>query len=172
MKIKDFFRSKVFLVGLFFLAKLFLLSLICFTFSYLMLVLSFYLHEGGHIVGNFFDSLVIKREWIVPHFYNWVEIPPFGLKAPQSTYMEHMSILSFFGGIFITSLLAILLTYLYLKFSKKNYKKVSLLILLVFLFHEIIGNFLCGTDNFRLSPHKICNNSFFLQEMSSITLKL
>lgn len=109
----------------------------------------FYIHEAGHILFGSIGSLIMG---IKPNFYisNWMnyELLPF-LKIPQQTIVTPYTFILPYGGIIMTLLMVSLISYILSK-SLKN--KLFLYFIPLFVFHEIILNFLFGTDNWLRAP--------------------
>ena len=122
---------------------------------------SFYVHEAGHMVFGFLDNLIKGRiaKFVIT---NWVDCPIFPfLKLPQQTrIVEGKTSLNFtFGGTIFTILIMFFISYcLYTKFKNQN-KKYIFLFPLLFFIHEILGNFLCGTDNLYSRAYPVCNGN-------------
>lgn len=118
---------------------------------------SFYIHEGGHMAYGFFDNTFYGRSSNYK-ITNWIDCPamPF-LKLPQQIHMIEgkMSLNYIFGGIIAVILFSIFIS---MYFYKKTRKKIYFLFPIIFVYHELIGNFLCGTDNLKGEPFSICQN--------------
>ena len=133
--------------------------------SYLVGVLiycaSFYVHEGGHIAFGLFDNLLygeIARFEIT----SWINCPliPFFKLPQQTTLIEgHPSLNFIFGGIIAIILVSMFISYL---FYKQTNKKIYWLFPVVFTYHELLGNFLCGTDNPLGKPFQICEKNILV----------
>jgi len=136
----------------------FILSLYCGVLVYCSY---FFVHESGHIIFGSLGGVYVNGT--LPNFEigNWMQCPamPYFM-IPQQTRMTsgQPTIAFVLGGIILTEIVAMgVAAYLYL--VSKQWKAIYLLIPLFFLIHEIIGNFLCGTDNFDSKPLEICRES-------------
>lgn len=129
-------------------------------FFYVLFFTFYYIHESGHIIFGFIGSTLNGK---VPNFKisSWIQNPqiPF-IKFPQQTKIYFGFITSgfIFGGIIFALLVVFALSFI---LYKRNKKIESILLLVIFLIHELIGNFLCGTDNLRNNPHTICAKTNF-----------
>lgn len=132
----------------------FIFALIIF---YIIYFLYFYVHEFGHIVYSFFINILHGQ---LPLFkIIMVDYPLIGyLKVPQQTILLKGVVLpsiALAGITFVTFFSLLISLILYNVYKKRAYLAFPF----VFLFHEIFGNFLCGTDNLRNSTLEICSNS-------------
>ena len=141
---------------------------IAFVSGIVLYCLSFYIHEGGHIADGFFDNLISKGIVAKFEISNWIECPILKvLKLPQQTRITYgyTSMNYAFGGIILTILVFSFFSYYYFKSSKNKYKWAVFLFPILFIIHEIFGNFLCGTDNLNGNLYPLCASSIFINYM-------
>jgi len=123
--------------------------------------LSYYVHEGGHILFGQLNNLILEGKLSKIVISNWINYPliPF-LKLPQQTrILEGKGSLNFiFGGIFLSILISIFVAWIGYKQSKD---KLWFLLPLPIITHEIFGNYFCGTDNLQNNPLAICQELSF-----------
>lgn len=137
----------------------FLISLIL---GPLLYCLSFYVHEAGHIIYGFLDNLVSRGLIAKFTISNWIECPLIkSLKLPQQTKIlyGYTSLNYYYGGIVLTLLVSSIICYYYTRCSKNKHKLVIFLFPLLFALEEVLGNFLCGTDNVHGIPYPVCASS-------------
>ena len=111
-------------------------------------MLSYYIHEGGHILFGFIDNL-FHLKLISPYISNYIGC--WFLSVPQQTRNIADSTLFALGGSFFSLLLFALIAYLSNKKLKNNAIWVYL-ILITYTFREIVYNIIFRTDNFKHSP--------------------
>jgi hypothetical protein len=134
-------------------------TLLTFAAAYLIILLidipHFYLHEGGHMAYGFFDNKLHGRssEFSIT---SWKEYPLFSfIKVPQQTTMlEGKPSLNYaLGGIFAVILVSLLISFGLCKYTKRN---IFLAFPPLFVYYEVVGNFICGTDNPHSVPYALC----------------
>lgn len=119
----------------------------------------FYVHEAGHMAYGTLDNLIngkpSKFEITAGTTCPMLDF----FKIPSQTTMRqgNLSLNYIFGGSILTILAVSFLSYIVYKFTKN---KASFLFIVLFLYHEIMGNFLCGTDNILGRPYNICSTTF------------
>ena len=134
-----------------------------FVLGILVYCLSFYVHEGGHIIYGFTDNLIHNGTIAKFNITSWIKCPVFSFELPQQTTIikGRPSLNLALGGPIITILFISFLSLMLYKNLKIKNKKAILLFPLIFLIHEFFGNFLCGTDNIMHAPHPICEGNLF-----------
>jgi len=111
----------------------------------------FYVHEGGHIVvGSIIQIMHLKVP--IPIISNWIHFWGF-IPLPQQTKvlgLGHNLFFALAGSAFVL----IFTTSIALKLfdKKRRYTWIALALPVVFFFHELVGNFLFGTDNYLGQP--------------------
>ena len=134
------------------------LILIFYLFWVYFFLLGHFIHETGHMLFGTLGSLLNGR-YASFTFSNWVSIPciPF-VKFPQQTqilsgYKTGGFIL---GGTFLILLFSFLISFVLIR---RNRPFLALFFFLTFSLYELIGNFICGTDNFNGGPYpvSVCN---------------
>ncbi|MDD1674369.1 MAG: hypothetical protein LUQ13_01865 [Methanomicrobiales archaeon] len=130
--------------------------------SYLSIFVSFWFHEFGHILYGFLNNLLLRG--MISRFTvtNWVDFPPFPfLKAPQQvTIVDGDPSLNFaLGGILFVILVWAAISLTVYHTSGDTHRTWVFVVPLVFSLMEILGNFLCGTDNLSGVPQPICEMS-------------
>src|SRR3989344_3363234 len=128
----------------------------------LIFFLSFYVHEGGHMIYAILDNLLIYRRFPEIIISNWVDAPIFSFsKLPQQTMILNgrFSLNFALGGIIFTLFVSIFLSYIFYKYSKNENKKWIFSFPVLFLLHDIAGNYICGTDNPTSLPLILCGHS-------------
>jgi hypothetical protein len=125
--------------------------------------LSFYVHEGGHIIFGILGN--VFYEGIVPEIrvMNYITCPfPLQIPLPQQVRLISgtSSAAFIFGGAAFT---IITFTAISVLLFDRNRSKAFVLFPIIFFFHELFGNVLCGTDNFFGQPHLICKSGFISQ---------
>ncbi len=148
----------------------FLIAIIISIFlgSYI-LCFSFIFHEWGHILFGSIGNLIIEKTLPMFKITSVVTCPIFPyFELPQQVTMIEgsgtISALYIFGGIISVILFSIIASLLfYYKFRVKEY----FLFPIILSFHEMFGNYLCGTDNLLGTASSFCSNGlitdFFLQ---------
>lgn len=137
---------------------IFLLIIISIYIGILIYASSFYIHESGHIIFGFTDNLLLHGKIAKFTISSWVVFPLTPFKIPQQArIIDGTSSWSFtFGGIMFTILVMTSISYYFYNKSINKNKKYVFIIPIIFLIHEIIGNFLCGTDNLYTKEYAIC----------------
>jgi hypothetical protein len=140
-----------------------LVPLICIFFiGPLLLCLSNYLHESGHILYGVYGTWAQNGTFGVIKITNWMSCPFLPcLMIPQQTGMvEGVNTYAFvFGGTVVTLSVIFISSIWFYLVSKNRNKTFVFLFPALFLIQELVGNFLCGTDNFFGQPHVICENN-------------
>jgi len=153
--------------------QLILAAGIAFLSSYLLTILllfiSYYLHEFGHILFGFIYNLRLDGTISKYNISNWVTFQPFPfVNVPQQTQIlsGKDSLFMAFGGMITVVCCMFMISYvIYRKYEIKN--KLIFLIPVFFAITGIIGNIVCGTDNIHKSPYPICDQFIILQSLPS-----
>lgn len=119
--------------------------------SMLVIVAYYWIHEFGHMIFGFFYNLALGKIASF-HITSWVDLPFFGLilKVPQQTTIINGVSSAFFvygGIIFGLSVMYAVSFYLFKKVNNRG-KIIIAFMQLVFILFEVVGNYLCGTDNY------------------------
>jgi hypothetical protein len=127
----------------------FLISIIiAIPFHLIYYYFTFYIHEAGHI---FFGTIGSIIEGKIPNYKinNWITYDslPF-LKIPQTT-KGTLNFLLPYGGSLMILIIISLISYI---LSEKLNTKIFFLFIPLFIFHELIFNFIYGTDNYLRMP--------------------
>jgi len=145
--------KEMFLMGLFILSFLFFIGI--------FFLIEPYIHETGHIIFGFCDSL-LKGNINTFTISNWNSHPYFDIiKTPQQVMITSgKGSLNFaLGGPLFSIILFFALSLFGYLISKE--KKWFLLFLSILLF-EISGNVICGTDNLIGTSLSMCNHKLDL----------
>lgn len=145
--------------------KLLLILAILITILFSIILMEFiiistiYVHEGGHIVFGLSSNLINGRS-LGFHINNWIpgSILFSFIKAPQQTHLDEGDTLVFRLGGSLLVLILYGIVSLFLSYKTKN--SLYILLMCIFLYIELIGNFICGTDNYLNNPLSLCNNWF------------
>lgn len=110
----------------------------------------YYVHEAGHWIFGFIYNLIVYG--IIAEFKitSWKDTAISFLKIPQQTSIikGNPSFFLTFGGIFFGVFIVSIIAYMiYYRIKRKN-KIFVVIIPIIFVIFEIVGNFLCGTDNY------------------------
>jgi hypothetical protein len=110
----------------------------------------FYVHEAGHVVvGSIIQ--IIRLKVPIPVISNWTHL--WFIPLPQQVKvlgLGHNIFFALAGSAFV--LIFVMLITLRLFNRRRKYTWISLALPIVFLFHELVGNFLFGTDNHLGTP--------------------
>ena len=141
-------KSDVFLV-----IKYIIVAFICFLILVLATNVYFYVHEGGHVLIGKYDALLNGYNASF-NFSNHINgIFPFTYLPQRTTTSAHSSVGFVFGGMMLVLLVVGIISYfLYTITGKKHYW----LFFALYIYHEFIGNFLCGTDNLFGQAYPVC----------------
>jgi hypothetical protein len=158
-------KKAFFLLGF---VEIILISFLISSTLYLVyIVLLFYSHEIGHIMGGLANDVLTGKQIQNYTISNWIPSPFSGLSMPQQTHIEGQgSALFIIGGIYSTMITVGIICYIIYKilyFKIKNW--ILYLILLIPIFtaiQQFNDNFICGTDNPIHQPFPICNDNFFI----------
>jgi hypothetical protein len=140
--------------------------------SALAICLYYFVHEGGHWLFGFIYNLsqgaIAKFE-----ITSWVSVPLFPLsylKLPQqTTIVEGTSSLFFVYGGMLFGLVVVFLIFHAINNRLDGKRKIfSVLIPITFIIFELIGNFLCGTDNPLARPILSCENNALIWMVENI----
>ena len=131
--------------------------ILSFFFMLLLYWGTFWIHEGGHIaygkLSNWYEGR--SSEFKIT---SWKTLPYLTfLEYPQQTRMiEGTPTLAFaLGGPIFVILVIIFFVHTLYKITKR---KIFWAFIALFIFHEIFGNFLCGTDNPNGNAYAVCQN--------------
>ncbi len=138
----------------------YLISLIAaLLISAVIITATYYIHEGGHILFGYIGNILHNSESSF-NISNWVNHPiiPY-IKVPQqTTILKGYNTLDFvIGGMLLDIVVFSIIAIIIYKHSKPQKKKFIILILLSIIFYELVGNFLCGTDNHTGKPLTDCS---------------
>lgn len=128
--------------------------------------LFFYVHEFGHIIYAFTSTLIHDGTIIKFHIGNWIACPGFEfIKLPQQVIIDegYISLAFAFGGIILVIIFSIFLAYIFYKQSENKNKKYVFLFPLILFVNEILGNFICGTDNPLNNPYFNCEKIIIIK---------
>jgi hypothetical protein len=150
--------------GFFFVVIAAISAAISFFIGIFFYSLSFLIHEYGHIIGGYIGSIIFNIDSPYMAINNTIPCPLFPLiRLPQSVHLSGTPTSYFiFGGsiaVILTMYIVAILIFSYLKIPRFNW--LILTLPLIFLFSEIFGNTLCGTDNLQNAPIIQCNGIFW-----------
>jgi len=127
--------------------------------------ISFYLHEGGHILGGILNDVITGQPIHKYIISNWVNSTIPYLQMPQQTRIVdgNGSALMTLGGMY--AVIGIFLFTSYIIYAKCNFKTKNLVLLIPIyvVITEIVSNFICGTDNWQGKPFDICQENILIQ---------
>lgn len=153
-------KEKKFTQGIILILSLVISILLGHLFFYFL----YYVHEAGHVGFALFFNYINNHSIIDYSFIRWSEgiIPtifPTGLKVPIpiQTYTGgiHYNLIAL-GGIFLSILLAFLISLLIWYKSNQKFRLCIFLLLIIVIIQEIIMNAFCGTDNLTRNYSNLC----------------
>ena len=123
---------------------------------------TFYLHESGHILfGTMHGKLFgYETEYAISNWETEKIMNVIPIIVPQQTVVLQGRFSSWFifgGSILIMGFSTLLAALLRRKVNSRWVWGIPA----AFLFHELTGNYLCGTDNLMRQPYAICQSSAF-----------
>jgi len=130
---------------------------ISFLITFSLMPLTGWIHEPGHMLFGYIGSILHGQ---TASFYisAWQDLGFIPLKiAPQQT-TSIQGVLTggfYLGGILLTLLVIWVIVYFVHKYTKLN-KMGIMFIALGFTTHQIVGNLVCGTDNWVGDSLPIC----------------
>jgi hypothetical protein len=126
---------------------------------------TFWIHEYGHVLFGFIGNIIFLDSSEIPKITGWGDYTFFNisniiitLPMPNQVTSSKNMLLPFGGSIFIF-LISVCISYL---IFRKTKDKKSFLLILIFLFHEFFGNFLCGSDNTLGYESNICSTNILI----------
>ncbi len=125
-------------------------------FAFIIMVLSlvaiFYVHEAGHFLAGSAVQIVYHHNLSLPVITNWVKILGI-IPVPQQTSAVQKNVVFALGGSILILIAAVATTIDIHKRCQSKWKKwISLTIPVIIFIHELFGNFIFGTDNWRNKP--------------------
>jgi len=130
--------------------------LIALSLTLLIVPLFYYVHEGGHIAVGLIGHLANNNLTSNFTITNWMNYS--FLKLPQQTKPEgSTNQLFMFGGMIATVSVSLLAAILVRKYTKARNRRFVFLIPAIFFVYEIVGDFMCGTDNWTSKPLVDCS---------------
>jgi hypothetical protein len=136
---------------------------------------TFWFHEFGHILYGFLNNLLFHGTISRFTVTNWVDFPPFPfLKAPQQvTITDGDPSLNFaLGGILFVILAWTVISLTVYRASRDVHRTWVFAVPIVFAVLEVLGNFLCGTDNLSGVPQPFCEAGFIQSLLGSLPIVL
>ena len=149
------FMKKILKRELILLLKVWIILILSFILYFWLFFFTTYIHETGHILFGFGDSLIKGK---ITHFSigNFINHPltPFILLPQQAKIVSGEGSLNFIlGGPFFNMIVFFGLSLLGYKISKN---KLWFLLFISIVLFEVSGNIICGTDNLYGGPLSIC----------------
>lgn len=125
------------------------------------LVLSFTIHESGHMIGSVLTDFFSGQPIKIPCIKNTQPSPIWHLPMPQQTHSDaHLSFFLMYGGIVMTFIFFFLVCLgIYWYFSSTKW---ILGLPFLILIHSIVNDYYCGTDNPTNLPLPECNYNFLV----------
>jgi hypothetical protein len=127
---------------------------------WISIYVTFWLHECGHMLFGFLHNLLMHGTISTFRVTRWVDFPPIPfLRAPQQVTITNgdPSLNFALGGILLVILAWTAIACVFSWWSRNASRNWIFIVPLVFACMEILGNFLCGTDNPAGIPQPFCS---------------